>query len=77
MGSGQLTVADEGSLIISVAHGGKSDVAQTVEHDDDREPNLPGVNVVFVEVPIEPADGEVVDRRQNPGSANSVIGADI
>jgi len=38
----------------AVAHSGEGQVAETVEDDDDGEPDFPGVEVVFVEVAVEP-----------------------
>jgi hypothetical protein len=40
-------------------------------------PDFPAVEVVLVEVPVEPTDSEVVCRRQDPSSADSIIGTDI
>lgn len=69
--------AKEGFLSDPVPHDGQRDVSEAVEDDDDAEPDLPGVDVVFVEVAVEPADGEVVGRGHDPGRADGVVGADV
>jgi hypothetical protein len=69
--------AEEGLLAHAVAHHRQRDVAQPVEDDDDGEPDLPAVDVVLVEVAVEPADGEVVGRGHDPGRADGVVGADV
>lgn len=63
----------EGLVRDAVAHDRESDVAQAVEDDDDGEPDLPAVDVVFVEVSVVPADGEVVCGRHDPCRADGVI----
>ncbi len=64
---------EERSFADSVAHYCQSDVAETVEDDDDAEPDFPGVDVVFVEVAVEPADGEVVGCCHYPGGAYGIV----
>ena len=68
----------EQSLFVgSVTHDGERDVAETSEHNDDREPHLPGVEVVLVEVTVVPTHGEVVDCSHDPGSADSIVSSDV
>ena len=69
--------AEEGFLADSVAHDCQGDVAEAIEDNDDREPDLPGVDVVLVEVSVEPADGEVIHRGHDPGSADGVVGTNV
>lgn len=62
---------------MSLPHDGESDVTKTVEDDDERDPDFPAVNVVAVEVPIEPADSKVVDGGENPCGADGVVSTDV
>ena len=62
---------------IDVPHDGKSDVSKPVEYNDKREPDLPAVDIISVQVSIEPSDGKVVDSCQNPGCADCIVCADI
>ena len=67
------------NILVAVAEAehGQRDVAEPVEDDDDSEVDLKGVDVVVVEVAIEPAHGGIVDQRQDPGRADGVVGADV
>lgn len=68
---------EQSPLADTVAHDGERDVTKTVEHDDDGEPDLPGVDVVLVQVAVEPAHEEVVDRSEDPGRADGVVRPDV
>lgn len=61
----------------AVTHDCEGDVTETVEDDDDGEPDFPRVDVVFVQVAIEPSDGEVIGGGQDPGGADGVVSADV
>lgn len=64
-------------LTDTVAHDSQRDVTETDEDNDQTEPHIPGVEVVLVEVSVEPTDGEVVDERQDPGGTNSVVCSNV
>ena len=40
----------EGALAGAVAEGGESNIAEAVEDDDERDPDVPAVDIVFVDV---------------------------
>ena len=61
----------------TVPHDGQCDVAETIEDDDDAEPDLPRVDVVFVKVAIEPSDSEVIGCSHDPCRTNGVVSADV
>ena len=42
--------AEEGAFADPVAHGGEGDVAEAVEDDDQSDPDVPGVDVVLVDI---------------------------
>ena len=48
-----------------------------MEDDDDGEIDLEAVDVVVVEVPVEPADEEVVGDGEDPRTADGVVGPDV
>jgi hypothetical protein len=84
---------EEGSLAGTVAQRSTGDVVNffmlamllaemlisltAVEHNDKHDPNVPRADVVLVDVALEPADNEVVDSSQQPGSADSIVGTDV
>lgn len=70
-------VRDEISLACSPAHHCQADVAEAVEYNDDGEPHLPRVQVVLVEITVEPTHGKVVDSGEEPGSTDSVVGTNV
>ncbi len=72
-----LTVFEETSFVIAVSHGGQCEVTKAVENDDDGEPHFPRIDVVFVEIAVEPSDGEVIGSRHDPGCANGIVCTDI
>ena len=76
-GTRKLTSIAKRPLADTIAHDGQGDVAQTVEDDDDGEPDFPRIDVILVEVAIEPTDGKVVGSRHDPRSADSVVSTDI
>ena len=61
----------------AVAQERERDVAQAVEHEHDAEPHAPAVDVVLVQEPVEPADGEVVGERHEPRRADGVVRPDV
>ena len=67
----------EGALACAVTHRGEREIAKTVEDDDERDPDLPAVDVVLVDVALEPADDEVVGNGHDPGGADGVVSADV
>ena len=69
--------AEEGSVADTVTHDGERDVTETVEDNDQREPDFPRVEVVLVEVSVVPAHDKVVDGGKNPGGANGVVGTNV
>ena len=77
MGQRKLTSIAKGPLADTIAHDGQGDVAQTIKDDDDGEPDFPRIDVILVEVAIEPANRKVVGGRHDPRSADSVVGTDI
>ncbi len=68
---------EERTLANTISHDCKGDVSETIEDDDDTEPHLPGVNIVLLQVTIEPTDGEVVCGRHDPRCTNSIVGANV
>lgn len=64
-------------LADSVSHDCKSNVSETVEDDNDGEPNLPRIDVVFVQVTVVPSDSEVVGSRHDPCCTDSVVGTNV
>ena len=42
--------AEEGSFTDTIAHGCESDVAETVENDYEGDPDVPGVDVILVDI---------------------------
>ena len=69
--------AEERAFTNPVTHDSERDVTETIEDNDDTKPHLPAVNVVFVEVAIEPADSEIVGECHDPGCADGVVCTDI
>ena len=67
----------EGAFTDTVAHDCQSDVAETIENNDDGEPDLPRIDVVFIEVTVVPSDGEVVGCGHDPGGTDGIVGSDI
>lgn len=61
----------------SVAHSCQSKVAESVKDNDNGEPDFPAVDVILVEITVEPADSEVICDCEDPGSANGVVGANV
>jgi len=68
---------EESLLADTVTHDSQGDVTETDEDDDENEPDLPRVEVVLVEVSVEPTDGEVVDNSEQPGGTDGVVGTDV
>ena len=62
-------------IFIPISHSRQPKIAQTIKHNDNREPHFPAINVVFVQVTIEPADSEIIRRRHDPCCTNGVIRA--
>ena len=60
-----------------VPHYRQRDVAEPIEDYDNTKPNFPAVDVIFVQVAVEPADGEVVRQRHDPGCADGVVRPDV
>ena len=65
------------ALAETISHHGESDISKSVEDDDDGKPHLPRVDIILVEVPVEPANEEVVDSCHDPGRANGVIRSNV
>jgi hypothetical protein len=61
----------------SVAQYRERDVAQRREDDDKREEELERVQVVLVQMSIEPADQEIVRQGQDPSRADRIVGSDV
>lgn len=61
----------------SISHRRQRDVSESVEDNDNGEPDFPAVNVVLVQVSIKPANGEIIGNGQNPCGANGVVGPNV
>src|SRR5437879_13923343 len=72
-----LTGRKEGFFPNTIPHNCQRDVSKKVEHNDNRKPHLPGVDVILVEIPIIPANGKVISSSHNPCSANSVVCSNV
>ena len=60
-------------IFIPISHSRQPKISKPIKHDDDREPHFPAVNIVFVEVTIEPANSKIVRRRHDPCCTDGVI----
>lgn len=70
-------VRNEAAFIVAISHGGESNVTEAVEDDDNGEPNFPGVDVVLVQISVEPSDRKVIGSRHDPGCSDGVIGSNV
>ena len=61
----------------AVAQHGQGDVAERGEDEDDAEEDLEAVDVVVVQVAVEPADDKIVGQREDPGRRDGVVRADV
>jgi len=61
----------------AVADDGETDGAKGLEDDDDAEVDLEGVDVVLVEMAVEPANEEVVCYCEGPGGAEREVRANV
>lgn len=68
---------NECSLAGPVAESGERDVAEAVEDYDERNPDVPRIDIVLVNVALVPTDDDVVDDRHDPGGADGVVGSDV
>jgi hypothetical protein len=79
--NGELTIlverVEERALADTVSHDREGNVTKTIEDDDDTEPDLPGVNIVLLQVTVEPADGEIICGCHDPGCSNGVVSTNI
>lgn len=77
MGNGgegkKLTASEERRLVQTVPQDGKRYVTKAREHDDDGDPNGKRVEVILVVQTVEKAGQEVVEHRDQPGGADSII----
>jgi hypothetical protein len=73
----KLTRPEERLLVQTVTQNGKSDVSEPSEHDDHRNEDSEGVEIVFVEQAIKITRQEIVKQRYDPGGSDGVIGTDI
>ena len=68
---------EERFLADAVTKDGESDVSERGEDADDGEEDAEAVDVVVVEVAIEPADDQVVHKSEDPSATDSIICANI
>jgi hypothetical protein len=73
----ELTGSKERTLRETVAENSERDVAHRAEDDDEREVDFEGIEVVVIEVAIEPADEEVVNQGEDPSCTNGIVCSNI
>ena len=74
---GKLTSITKCPLANPISHDGQGNVAQPVKDNNNRKPDLPRIDVVLVEVAVEPTNRKVIRRRHDPRSTNSIISPDV
>jgi hypothetical protein len=60
-----------------IPHNRQRHIPQPIKHNDDTEPHLPAIDVVFIEVSVEPANSEVVRQRHDPRRPDRIICSDV
>ena len=68
---------EERTFANTISHDGKRYVTKAIEDNEDTEPHLPRVNIVLIQVTVEPADEEVIYSCHNPGCTNGVVGTNV
>lgn len=69
--------ADQAAVRGAVAQHAQRDGAERLEHDHDAEVDPEAVRVVVVQIPVEPADQEVVEHCEQPRRSDRVVRADV
>lgn len=74
---GILTGIEKSPFANAISHDCQRDVSKKVEYNDNRKPNFPRINIVFVEITVKPSDSKIIRCRHDPRSANSVVSPNI